>query len=78
ARFFFRDEGQGLSRDDMGKIFGKFQRLSSVPTDGESSTGLGLSIAKQLVETHGGKVFAESDGKGRGSIFAIELPLVKK
>ncbi|MBI5080678.1 MAG: HAMP domain-containing histidine kinase [Chloroflexi bacterium] len=77
ARFEVRDEGQGLSRDDMGKIFGKFQRLSSVPTDGESSTGLGLSIAKQLVETHGGKVFAESDGKGRGSVFVIELPLVK-
>jgi len=78
ARFEVRDAGQGLSRDDMVKIFGKFQRLSSVPTDGESSTGLGLSIAKQLVEMHGGKVFAESAGKGRGSIFAIELPLVKK
>jgi signal transduction histidine kinase len=78
ARFEVRDEGQGLSTDDLGKIFGKFQRLSSIPTDGESSTGLGLSIAKQLVESHGGKVSATSDGKDRGSIFTIELPLAKK
>lgn len=77
ARFEVRDEGLGLSEDDMGKIFGKFQRLSSVPTDGESSTGLGLSIAKQFVEMHGGKVLAISDGKGKGSTFAIELPLAK-
>jgi signal transduction histidine kinase len=77
ARFEVRDEGLGLSQDDMEKIFGKFQRLSSIPTDGESSTGLGLSIAKQFVEMHGGKVFAGSDGKGKGSTFAIELPLAK-
>lgn len=69
-----RDEGQGLSRDDMQKLFGKFQRLSARPTGGESSTGLGLAIVKQLVELHGGKVWAESEGKDKGSIFRVKLP----
>ena len=51
-----RDEGQGISAEDMPKLFGKFQKLSARPTGGESSTGLGLAIVKQLVELHGGKV----------------------
>ncbi len=70
-----RDEGQGLTQDDMKKLFGKFQRLSARPTDGESSTGLGLSIVKKIVELHGGRVWAESEGKGKGSTFFVELPL---
>jgi signal transduction histidine kinase len=69
-----KDEGQGLTDDDKKKLFGKFQRLSAVPTDGENSTGLGLSIVKQIVELHGGEVWAESEGKGKGSIFFVELP----
>ncbi len=69
-----KDEGLGLSADDIKKMFGKFQRLSALPTGNESSTGLGLSIVKQLVELHGGIVWAESDGKGKGSTFFIELP----
>jgi response regulator receiver sensor signal transduction histidine kinase (EC 2.7.3.-) len=73
-----RDEGQGLTEEDMKKLFGKFQRLSARPTAGESSTGLGLSIVKQLVELHGGKVWAESEGKNKGSIFRIELPSASK
>jgi signal transduction histidine kinase len=73
-----RDEGQGLTEDDMKKLFGKFQRLSARPTAGESSTGLGLSIVKQLVELHGGKVWAESEGKNKGSIFRIKLPSASK
>ncbi|MCS7014122.1 MAG: two-component regulator propeller domain-containing protein [Chloroherpetonaceae bacterium] len=73
-----RDEGQGLSETDLQKLFGKFQRLSARPTGGESSTGLGLSIVKQLVEMHGGKVWAESEGKGKGSIFYINLPIAKE
>ncbi|MFN3385602.1 MAG: tetratricopeptide repeat protein [Candidatus Thermochlorobacter sp.] len=71
-----QDEGQGLTQDDMKKLFGKFQRLSARPTDGESSTGLGLSIVKKIVELHGGRVWAESEGKGKGSTFFVELPLI--
>lgn len=70
-----QDEGQGLSEEDMKKLFGRFQRLSAHPTANESSTGLGLSIVKQLVELHGGKVWAESEGKGKGATFFVELPI---
>jgi len=72
-RFSVRDEGQGLTEDDMQKLFGKFQRLSARPTGGESSTGLGLSIVKKLVEMHGGKIWAESEGKNTGATFTVEL-----
>lgn len=72
--FSMRDEGQGLTSNDMKKLFGKFERLSATPTDGEASTGLGLSIVKQLAELHGGKVWAESDGKNQGATFFVELP----
>jgi len=74
VRVEVKDEGQGLTDDDMKKLFGKFQKLSARPTGGETSTGLGLSIVKQLVDLHGGKVWAESDGKDKGSSFFIELP----
>ncbi len=72
--FSVRDEGQGLTSDDMKKLFGKFERLSAKPTGGEPSTGLGLSIVKQLTELHGGKVWAESEGKNQGATFFVELP----
>jgi signal transduction histidine kinase len=69
-----RDEGPGLTDADKAKLFGKFQRLSARPTGGETSTGLGLSIVKQLVDLHSGRVWAESDGPGAGSRFLVELP----
>jgi signal transduction histidine kinase len=71
-----RDEGAGLSQEDIGRVFGRFQRLSAKPTAGETSTGLGLSIVKRIVELHGGTVAAESPGPGRGATFIIHLPAV--
>jgi signal transduction histidine kinase len=68
------DEGAGLSPEDLGRLFGRFQRLSAKPTAGESSTGLGLSIVKRIIDMHGGQVTAESAGPGRGSTFTITLP----
>ncbi|MBS1538088.1 MAG: tetratricopeptide repeat-containing sensor histidine kinase [Bacteroidetes bacterium] len=68
-----RDEGQGLTSDDMSKLFGKFSKLSARPTAGENSTGLGLSIVKKLVELMNGRVWAESKGKGFGAEFFVEL-----
>ncbi len=73
VRFSVKDTGAGLSEEDQKKLFGKFQKLSPRPTGNESSTGLGLSIVKMIVELHGGKVWAESQ-LGRGSTFFIELP----
>jgi signal transduction histidine kinase len=68
------DEGAGLSPEDIGRLFGRFQRLSAKPTAGESSTGLGLSIVKRIVDMHGGEVTANSAGPGQGSTFTITLP----
>ncbi|HZR90497.1 MAG TPA: DUF3369 domain-containing protein [Bradyrhizobium sp.] len=68
------DEGAGLSPEDLGRLFGRFQRLSAKPTAGESSTGLGLSIVKRIIDMHGGEVKANSDGPGKGSTFTITLP----
>ncbi len=69
-----KDEGQGLSEEDKSKLFRKFQRLSAKPTGGEGSTGLGLSITKQLVDKHNGRIWAESEGKDKGTTFFVELP----
>jgi len=69
-----RDEGQGLTDEDLGKMFMRYQRLSARPTDGESSTGLGLSIVKDIIELHKGKIWAENK-EGKGAEFFIQLPI---
>lgn len=73
-RISVRDEGPGIDEAERGKLFGKFQKLSSQPTGGESSTGLGLAIVHTIVAMHGGTVGVESE-VGSGSTFTIELPL---
>ncbi len=73
-RFTVRDEGPGFTEDDKSKLFGKFQKLSARPTGGESSTGLGLSIVKTIVELHGGTISVEST-HGHGAMFVVDLPI---
>lgn len=68
-----QDEGPGLTDDDKEKLFQKFQRLSAQPTDGEKSTGLGLSIVKKYTELMGGNVWCESEF-GKGATFYVEFP----
>jgi signal transduction histidine kinase len=70
-----KDEGQGLTKDDLDNLFHEFQTLSAKPTGGETATGLGLSVTKKLVEEMGGTICAESEGKGKGSTFKVALPL---
>jgi signal transduction histidine kinase/DNA-binding NarL/FixJ family response regulator len=74
SRVAVSDSGPGLSPEDQQRLFGRFQRLSAKPTGGESSTGLGLFICRRIVELHGGRITAASEGPGRGSTFAITLP----
>ena len=70
-----KDEGSGFSEEDRDKMFEKFRRLSSKPTAGESSTGIGLSIVKKIVDLHRGKIWLEST-EGEGSIFFVSFPAV--
>jgi signal transduction histidine kinase len=66
------DEGPGIMEEDKPKLFQKFQKLNAKPTDGESSTGLGLSIVKKYVEAMKGKVWCESKF-GHGAKFIVEF-----
>jgi signal transduction histidine kinase len=65
-----QDEGPGFSAEDMGKLFGKFQKLSARPTGGETSTGLGLSIVKKYVEAMQGSIHCENN-QGQGAKFVL-------
>ncbi len=71
------DEGPGFTEEDKKNLFQRFTRLSAKPTGGETSTGLGLSIVKALVEAHHGSITAESEGKNKGSKFIVEMPVAK-
>ena len=73
VRVEVQDEGEGISSEDMTKLFGKFARLSARPTGGEHSTGLGLSIVKKMVEAMNGRAWCESE-VGKGATFIVELP----
>lgn len=71
------DEGQGFTAEDQQKVFQKFQKLTARPTAGESSTGLGLSIVKILVEQLQGDITLQSEWE-KGSIFTLAFPLIPK
>lgn len=73
AQIAVKDEGPGITPDDRKKLFGTFQKLTARPTCGESSTGLGLAIAKKIVEAHRGKISVVSE-PGTGSTFIFTIP----
>jgi CheY-like chemotaxis protein len=75
VRFEVCDQGPGVPPGETERIFAKYARGSAVPTAGEKSTGLGLSIVRHLVEMHGGTVEASSAGEGRGASFTVRLPI---
>jgi signal transduction histidine kinase len=69
------DRGPGINDEDQAKLFQRFVRLSSEPTQGETATGLGLALAKQQARAMGGNLWYEQRDGG-GSIFTLELPLI--
>jgi PAS domain S-box-containing protein len=73
----FEDQGKGLSEQDQQKLFKKFSRLSTKPTNGEHSTGLGLFIVKKLINVLGGEVLCSSR-LNHGSIFTAVFPLIER
>ncbi|MEJ5185555.1 MAG: HAMP domain-containing sensor histidine kinase [Candidatus Geothermincolales bacterium] len=74
AHVSVRDTGRGIPREDLDKIFKPFQAVAERGTAGEKSTGLGLAIARRVVEAHGGRIWAESE-PGKGSTFHFTVPL---
>jgi signal transduction histidine kinase/ligand-binding sensor domain-containing protein len=74
-QFRLRDEGPGISKTDQKDLFKPFKRLSNKPTGGESSSGLGLSIVKLLVEKLHGTIVAVTE-PGKGTEFIMNLPVV--
>jgi signal transduction histidine kinase len=77
VRITVQDQGPGLTEADQKRVFGRFSRLSAQPTGGEKSVGLGLSIAKQMVEACGGRIWVESEA-GKGARFVVEFPRLEE
>jgi signal transduction histidine kinase/CheY-like chemotaxis protein len=69
------DNGSGIPPELMPRIFDRFVQGQGVPERSHGGLGIGLMLVKSLVELHGGKVAAHSDGLGRGSRFVVALPL---
>lgn len=75
VRLAVKDSGVGIPRESLPKLFDRFVRAGNANLVNTTGTGLGLYVAKQMVEAHKGKIWAESGGEGRGSTFYVELPL---
>ena len=71
--FSIQDEGVGIPKNELPRLFDRFSRLSPQPTSGEKGTGLGLSICKQIVDLHKGKIDVQSE-VGQGTLFTVFLP----
>ena len=69
------DNGIGVAQRDLERIFDAFEQVDSPAAGADRGTGLGLALARKLIELHGGRIWAESDGLGRGSCFRFTLPL---
>jgi len=69
------DTGIGIAPEHLQRVFTRFYRVDRSRSRASGGTGIGLTIAKYLVEAHGGRIWAESDGPGRGSTFSFALPL---
>ncbi|MHA1763907.1 MAG: PAS domain S-box protein [Promethearchaeota archaeon] len=72
--FKVKDSGIGLNAEDIPKLFGKFVKLNFNEENYSNGTGLGLYITKGIIETHGGKIWALSEGKDKGAEFCFTLP----
>jgi signal transduction histidine kinase len=71
------DTGIGLEQDQLDKIFEEFYQVEDHMTRHYGGLGIGLSIARALVKAHGGRIWATSDGLGKGTTFIISLPLAR-
>ena len=77
AQFSVKDTGLGIPAEHLAHIFDRFYRVDKSRSRARGGSGIGLTIARHLVEAHGGQIWAQSDGAGRGSVFFFTLPLAK-
>ncbi len=74
ATFAVKDSGIGISAEHLPHIFTRFYRVDKSRARASGGSGIGLTIAKSIVEAHGGKIWVESEGEGKGSTFFFTLP----
>jgi signal transduction histidine kinase len=70
-----RDNGLGIPKADLNRVFDRFYRVGDELTRGAEGSGLGLYLCREIIRAHGGSISAVSEGKGQGSSFRIELPM---
>jgi len=75
VEFAVSDSGDGIAPEHLNRVFERFYRVDSGRARARGGSGIGLAIARALVEAHGGRIQAESDGPGRGSRFIVSLPV---
>ncbi len=73
-----RDTGVGIRSDFLPLVFDRFKQAEAVTSRQHAGLGLGLAIARELVELHGGSISAHSEGEGRGATFTVRLPLARR
>ncbi|MEK7381823.1 MAG: ATP-binding protein, partial [Elusimicrobiota bacterium] len=75
VRFAVQDTGEGIPASDLTRIFESFYQASGVPGgSGGGRLGLGLSISREIVQSHKGRIWVESEGKGKGATFLFTIP----
>ena len=78
ARLTVSDTGEGISNEFLPYVFDRFRQAEASISRRQGGLGLGLAVARHLVELHGGTISAESEGVGHGSVFTVDLPLAEE
>jgi len=78
ARLTVSDTGDGISAEFLPYVFDRFRQAEGSISRKQGGLGLGLAVARHLVELHGGTITAESGGLGKGSVFTVDLPLAQE
>ena len=76
TEIYIRDNGIGIQRANLKRIFKRFYRVPNKSVDAAKGTGLGLAIVRSVIEKHGGRITAQSKGENKGTTFLIQLPRI--